>query len=67
MKKLREVRKEMNLNQTALAQKIGCTPQFVCMLEKGECSPSLAMAVKIDDVTGGKVPVHSWIDAKKGG
>lgn len=46
----------------SFAKRIGASEQFVSFLRQGSRRPSLAMAIKIAQATGGKVAVTSWTD-----
>lgn len=46
---LLEVRAGMKLNQAQFAGELGCTPQFLCDLEKGNRRPSPEFVDKICD------------------
>ena len=49
-KKIRELRKDMELSQEELADKIGVSRQTIFSLESGKSSPSLELALKIAQV-----------------
>ena len=46
--KLKTLRRQRGLNQTALAKKVGITQAYIAMLEKGEkVNPTLAMLQRL--------------------
>ena len=45
-----------------LAAGLGVTKAYVTQLKKGLKIPSLRRAVQIEDLTGGAVPVRSWVE-----
>lgn len=46
---LKQIRKEKNLSQGALAHKLGLTtPQYVSNVERGKCSLALGLVKKFD-------------------
>ena len=49
--KLKIWRKNLQLNQAKLAEKLGVTSSFISQLETGKKRPSLEMALKIEDLT----------------
>ncbi|MFW9937787.1 MAG: helix-turn-helix domain-containing protein [Candidatus Thorarchaeota archaeon] len=48
--RLKDIRKELGLNQQDLAESIGVTRQTIYFLEKGEYNPSLTKAFMIAEV-----------------
>lgn len=51
-KRLARRRRELDLSQQHLAEKLGTTRQYISILEKGERSCSLELLVKIADLLG---------------
>jgi putative transcriptional regulator len=47
MNRVRELRARDRLSQTDLAQLIGASRQTIAMIEKGDYSPSIVLALKI--------------------
>lgn len=43
-----------------IAERLGVSKAYVCQLEAGARVPSLAMAVRIERESGGKVPCSAW-------
>ncbi len=43
-----------------IARRIRVKPSTVYNLRRGDFTPSLALAIRIEDLTGGKVSVRSW-------
>ncbi len=43
-----------------IAKRAGTTPQQVYLLARGDKSPSLSMAQRIERATGGRVGVGDW-------
>lgn len=46
-KKLKQLRLNKNLTQKKLAEKINCTPAYICQLESGKTDPSISTLKKI--------------------
>jgi len=51
-KKLRELRKEKNLTQIALAQQIGVSNSLICDIEAGRTTPSVRTLLRLAKVLG---------------
>lgn len=47
--KLKHLRVLKNLTQKKMAEKIGCTPAYICQLENGKTDPSISTLKKIVD------------------
>lgn len=62
MNKLTQYLIEAKQSQVAFAAEIGCDKSIVSRLTRLEMMPSLELAVKIQNATGGAVPATSWID-----
>ena len=45
--KLRQLRTQKKLTQKELAQKVQCTPAYICQLEGGKADPSISTLKKI--------------------
>ena len=50
-----EARNECNMSQEDLAQAVGCSQQFISMIEAGVRTPSLQLAGKISAAVGAPV------------
>ncbi|MDP3766688.1 MAG: helix-turn-helix transcriptional regulator, partial [Dehalococcoidia bacterium] len=46
--------------QVAVAKDLGISKDHLSRLSSGRSRPSLALAQKITDYTGGRVPVSAW-------
>jgi putative transcriptional regulator len=53
---VRELRARFRLTQQELADKVGVTRQTIGLIEKGDYSPSITLALKISHIFG--VPVE---------
>jgi plasmid maintenance system antidote protein VapI len=51
---------EQNIRQSAFAEMVGRTQATISRIVGGDAQPSFELAVSIERVTGGKVPVWSW-------
>lgn len=51
---------ERKRTQRWLAAKLGCTPTYVTLLLSGQRTPSLAMAKRIQQITG--IPATDFVD-----
>jgi len=47
-----ELRCKRKLTQKEFADKVGCSANFICMVERGKAQPSVAMLNKIGDEFG---------------
>lgn len=45
--KIRRLRKDLGLNQEALAERVGVSPVYICMIENGKRTMSLALLDRI--------------------
>ena len=61
MNKLYTYRKNAGLRQTEIASAIKVSQNHVSQLERGEVSPSLSLALRIERFTEGQVPASSWV------
>lgn len=57
-------RRDHNLSQRDFAQLVRVDQSVISRIEKGVIRPSLDLALRIDEVTNGAVPVAVW--ASKG-
>jgi len=55
---------QSNRKRSEIAAALGITASFLSLLENGHKTPSLALAVRIEALTGGRVPVASWVAAQ---
>lgn len=46
--------------RTDLARDLGISYSYLCDLVRGECFPSVNLALKIQRETGGFIPVEYW-------
>jgi transcriptional regulator with XRE-family HTH domain len=60
--RLRDWRTERGLNQTQLAELLGCTVGWISQLERGAKPPGV-LRVTIEDVTG--IPARDWPTAER--
>ena len=51
---------ELGSTHKELADKLGCTIQYISMLRAGKRKPSWQFAVKLERVTCGKVSRENW-------
>ena len=61
MIKLTKYLEEAKLGQAVFAEGIGVTQATVSRLARGKMVPSLELALAIENATGGKVPMSSWV------
>jgi transcriptional regulator with XRE-family HTH domain len=54
-KKIQKLRKEKDISQVKMAEKIGVTPTYVGFIEQGQRNPSIATLDKIARVLGVKM------------
>lgn len=59
---LRAWRKEADLSQGQAAEKLGVRQARWSELESGEHSPGRELAIRIEQLTGGAVPIEAWSD-----
>ncbi len=50
--RINELRKENNLTQKQLAEKVGCNQSMIARWEKGECEPTAGAILKLAEVFG---------------
>lgn len=48
------------LSRETVATLLGCSRQTIWGLTQGRFAPSLRLAIKVAEVTGGAVPVGAW-------
>ncbi|MEY8143037.1 helix-turn-helix domain-containing protein [Falsihalocynthiibacter sp. CO-5D18] len=52
---------QSELSRQQWATRLGVSKSYLSMLENAKKVPSLVLAVKIENLTGGKVPAASWV------
>ena len=62
MHKLERYLKTNGITKTRFAAQVGIHISYITHLVKGRKVPSLATAVKIQELTNGAVPVETWLD-----
>ncbi|WNS45539.1 helix-turn-helix transcriptional regulator [Paenibacillus sp. MMS20-IR301] len=60
--RVREFRARDRLSQSELAQKIGASRQTIALIERGDYSPSVVLALKIAEVFAVTVESVFWIN-----
>lgn len=50
--RINELRKENNLTQKQLAEKVGCNQSMIARWEKGDCEPTAGAILKLAEVFG---------------
>lgn len=65
MSKLREYLARKGETHAAFAKRIGVAQSYVSDLTNDMKSPSLRVAVAIEDATRGEVKARSWVDAER--
>lgn len=60
--RVREYRARDRLSQQELAERIGASRQTIALIERGDYSPSVVLALKISEVFGAKVETLFWIN-----
>lgn len=50
--RLKELRRESELTQSKLAEKVGCNQSMVARWEKGECEPTATAILKLSEAFG---------------
>ena len=65
MEKFKEYLKTSFVLQEKLAADLGISQPMISRLKSGAGLPSLKLAIKIERISGGKVPVTSWIPEEK--
>lgn len=53
--KLKEYRAKMNINQQEMGQLVNASRQTISLIERGDYSPSVTLAIKIANVFGATV------------
>lgn len=62
MTQLRAYLTQKKIRQSALAEMLGVSNGYMSQIINGDKRPSLDLAVKIEDATGGIVTVRCWVD-----
>lgn len=62
MSQLRTFLTRTRTKQADLAKRLGVSCGYMSELVKGDKTPGLELAVKIEDATGGQVSARSWIE-----
>ncbi|MTH79396.1 helix-turn-helix domain-containing protein [Paracoccus aestuariivivens] len=62
---LTDVIKSLGLKRAVFADQLGIGRGYLSGLESGKKRPSLELAVRIERLTGGAVPVASWVDGSE--
>jgi len=60
MEKLNTYLRESGTTKLALATAVGIAKSTMTELSQGKYPPSLAVALAIEDATGGAVPARGW-------
>ncbi|WP_405112407.1 helix-turn-helix transcriptional regulator [Paenibacillus sp. FSL K6-1217] len=63
--RVREYRARDRLSQSELAQRIGASRQTIALIERGDYSPSVVLALKIAEVFAVTVESVFWINKEK--
>lgn len=61
MSKLRTYLTHTRTKQAELAKRVGVSCGYMSELVKGDKTPGLELAVRIEDATCGQVPARSWV------
>lgn len=61
MSNLRTFLVQTRTKQAELAKRVGVSCGYMSELVKGDKTPGLELAVRIEDATGGAVPARSWV------
>jgi putative transcriptional regulator len=64
--RVRELRARFKMSQSDLAEKVGITRQTVGLIEKGDYSPSVVLALKLAKVFGTTVEEVFWLRDQSG-
>jgi len=64
--RVRELRARFRMSQSDLAEKVGITRQTVGLIEKGDYSPSVVLALKLAKVFGTTVEEVFWLRDQSG-
>lgn len=63
MEKLKSYMKEAGLSQADISRSLNISRSMVCYILAGERTPGLKLALHIERMTGGAVPVSVWHSA----
>lgn len=63
--KVRIRRAELEFTQSELAAKVGCTRQTIAFIEKGEFTPSVALALKLAAALSVPIEKLFWLAKKE--
>ena len=63
LNRLKEYRSRLNLNQTELGKKAGVSRQTISLIERGDYSPSVALALKLARIF--EVPVEEIFELEE--
>lgn len=61
MNKLESYLRETKTRDLHFAKRAGLSSSIISRLRRGHVLPSLQTAAKIEDATGGLVPMRSWV------
>ena len=61
MNQLRAYLAQNSIRQSVLAETLGVSNGYMSQIINGDKRPSLDLAVKIEDATGGAVTARSWV------
>lgn len=64
--RLKEFRARKNLNQQQLGSLVGASRQTISLIERGDYSPSVTLALKIAGVFEANVEEIFWYEEKEG-
>lgn len=64
MQQIKSFLQSSGIKQAELADELGISRGYMSELASGDKSPGRELAVKIERITGGAVPVASWGEAK---
>ncbi|HEV8036698.1 helix-turn-helix transcriptional regulator [Yoonia sp.] len=62
MDQLRQYITDQGISARAFAQSIGLSAAGLHGIMHGRNVPSLVVAIRIEDATGGAVPVRAWVE-----
>ena len=60
--RVEEMRSRADMSRQELAEQVGVHYQTIGYIERGECSPSLVLALRIATVLGASVEEIFWLD-----